>query len=192
MNILDEDFMSENNFFSESSTKETDKGISLSIRESQSKISFKDSFLLATILHPLVLLIIWLLCTMFALFGIKLPFITKQEPPKKDIEFILTNQNKIIIPHKLITYKSNKEGAKNNVINKTKSKIDDNASKKTPDKSNNKPITRTVIQMSKKPHKGNNLPQAKVPDVFSIPMPKNQSFIFKITSDLKVAFEFLN
>lgn len=56
-------------------------------------IPIRNSFLISTALHPLVVLLIWLLSFMLALAGIHLFEFSKIKPqPKRDIEFVLVDK----------------------------------------------------------------------------------------------------
>lgn len=60
-------------------------------REDKKTISLQKAMIISAILHPVVLLIIWLVITILAIFGIQLSLFEKPKPKVNDIEFVLVD-----------------------------------------------------------------------------------------------------
>lgn len=176
MNLIDKKDLSENFFIEgvEDANQPRPRGLSLTLRKNKSGISMEKAFLLALLLHPIFLAILWgiiqLVLYLFLMFGINIPFIQKPEPKIQDLDFVLeTKQREQIIHHTkpVFTEKLQKKFSLSKADNRPLS---------TPAKQGggkgNRSMSETVIPLSKNLHKGFRLPKTKEPDVFSIPMPK--------------------
>ncbi|MBQ8459489.1 TonB family protein [bacterium] len=60
--------------------------------DSTESITLKKGLIIATILHPAVVLIFWLIVTILAIFGIHLALFDKPKPKVNDIEFVLVDK----------------------------------------------------------------------------------------------------
>lgn len=61
-------------------------------REHDNYISLKKATLIALILHPVAIVVIWLVFIILAIFGIHLTMISKPKPHVNDIEFVLVDK----------------------------------------------------------------------------------------------------
>lgn len=62
------------------------------IRDNKDYISFKKAFVLSTLLHPAVVVVIWLITFALMLLGIDLFMFNKPKPKMNDIEFVLVEK----------------------------------------------------------------------------------------------------
>ena len=77
------------------------------LRDDKKYISMKKALMLSTILHPAVVLVIWLITFALMLLGINLFMFNKPKPKMKDIEFVLVEKEATPI-NKNTPYRSDK------------------------------------------------------------------------------------
>lgn len=80
-----------NNFIDDDVEGKEDYTIPVVVKKSEKGISLKKSIFLATVLHPAVVGLIWLIIFALALIGITFPLFNRPEPKKQDIEFTLVD-----------------------------------------------------------------------------------------------------
>lgn len=91
----------------EEKTEDSFKSLPNSFEDSKDEISLKKSILISVVLHPLTLLVLWLIMFTLTLLGIDFSKAQRPEWKKKDIEFVLvTNEAEPI--NKNTKYRSDK------------------------------------------------------------------------------------
>jgi hypothetical protein len=129
------------------------RGLSLILRKDKEPVSLPKSFVLSTLLHPVIAAVFMLLAVQTVS-----QLIEKPKPKIKDIEFVLVNSDKT--PEKVKPYKIKTNSSKNKITS-------------IPDALKGKSQSRTVFQFSDKHHKG--YPSKNhISDEFIIPVSKIQ------------------
>lgn len=162
MSILNKFTENLNREFNTKSIKTPEFRMPAVTRDHNDSISMKMALLMAFILHPVVIIILWLVITILAIFGIHLTLIEKPKPHVNDIEFVLVDQE-ATPKNKNTKYRADKNSRTGGINDPTK------------------PVSMPSSAASKPSTGGNTAPRQ--PQQKPVP-PKKQSFMEKITQSI--------
>jgi len=175
------------NFFITDPRKRYQRGLSLILRKNNSEISLEKAIFLSIILHPIVIVVTWLIIQvvtiLFLSFGVDIPFLEKPEPKIQDIEFVLVAPENVekVKPKKSIALADSLAGKRpdkrpfdDDSGSLKSSKVQKNTiANRNPAKLSNKRHTESTVPLTKKNFKGNAATRKNSqPDAFTLPVSK--------------------
>lgn len=92
MSILNKFTENLNREFNTKSTNSSEYRMPAVVRDKDTSISMKKAMLISLIAHPVVIVLLWLIITILAIFGIQLTMFNKPKPHVNDIEFVLVDK----------------------------------------------------------------------------------------------------